>query len=242
MEAPAIEALFQASGGYINEKRDLPRIQAEADGLLAALDRHAGSLGLEDAQALGPRRPTAAAKAELRGLIAEGRKLAAAAAAPAGRLAEERRTLQTLRAVRENGPVATDPKPLREKYAALGKIAERARRLADARIEYVRDREGLADAALRLDPPVADLDSVARMPLPSAGDVAWFQAAFDETREAAREARKTREAIEREVQETTARIAVLVAGRPLATAERIAEARAAPRRGLGAVARFTCRR
>ena len=87
-----------------------------------------GHLDWRTAQALGPRRPTAAAKAELRGLIAEGRKLAAAAAAPAGRLAEEREeTLQTLRAERENRPPATDPKPLREKYAALGKMAERAR-------------------------------------------------------------------------------------------------------------------
>jgi uncharacterized protein YhaN len=225
-EAPAIEALFQASGGYAKEKRDLPRIQAEADGLLAALDGHARSLGLADADALELHRPTAAAKAELRRLIAEGRKLSAAAAERAGRLAEERKAVEALRAARENRPAAADPKPLREKYAALGRVAERARRLAEARAEHSKAREDLADAALRLDPPAADLDALARAPLPRGSDVARLQAAFDEARDGAREAAKTLEAIEKEMRETTGRIASLVAGRPLATAERIDEARA----------------
>jgi uncharacterized protein YhaN len=226
-EAPAIEALFQSSGGYAKEKRDLPRIQAEADSLLAALDGHARSLGLADADSLEPRRPTAAAKAELRRLIAEGRKLAAAAAERSGRLAEEGKAVEALRAARENRPPAADPRPLREKYAALGKIAERARRLAEARVEQSRAREDLAEAALQLDPPAADLDAFARAPMPRASDLAQFQAAFDEAREEAREAARTRESIEKEMREATGRIAALVAGRPLATAERIDEARAA---------------
>jgi hypothetical protein len=226
-EAPAIEALFQGSGGYAKEKRDLPRVQAEADSLLAALDGHARSLGLADADALEPRRPTAAAKAELRRLIAEGRKLAAAAAERTGRLAEERKAVEALRAARENRPPAADPRPLREKYAALGKIAERARRLAEARVEQSMAREDLAEAALQLDPPAADLDAFARAPMPRASDLARFQAAFDGAREEAREAARTRESVENEMREATGRIATLVAGRPLATAERIDEARAA---------------
>ena len=44
-DADAIEELFQASGGYKDAKRDLPAVQREADGFLAALERHAQSLG-----------------------------------------------------------------------------------------------------------------------------------------------------------------------------------------------------
>ncbi len=57
-DAAAIEELFQASGGYKDAKRDLPAVQREADGFLAALDRHARSLGLSDIGSLEARRPT----------------------------------------------------------------------------------------------------------------------------------------------------------------------------------------
>ena len=82
-DAAAIEALFQASGGYKDAKRDLPAVQREADGFLAALDRHARSLGLTDVGSLETRRPTDAAKTEARKLIKQGRDGEAVASAKA---------------------------------------------------------------------------------------------------------------------------------------------------------------
>ena len=62
--------------------------------------------------------------------------------------------------------------------------------------------------------------------MPRSEDLAQFADAFEAASRAAREAVKAREAVEKEIEQTTARLARLAAGRPLATADRIVEARA----------------
>jgi uncharacterized protein YhaN len=224
-DAAAIESLFQASGGYKDAKRDLPAIQREADGFLAALDRHARSLGFADVSSLETRRPTEVAKSVARKLIKLGREREALANATAGQLAQAQKACESARIAREAHGADLDPAPLREKYAALGKIAEQARSLADARIALTKDALELTDAVARLDPPV-DLETLARRPMPHPEDLVHFVQAFESTSRAAREAARAREAVEREIGETAARLARLTAGRPLATADRIADARA----------------
>ena len=120
-DAAAIEELFQASGGYKDAKRDLPAVQREADGFLAALDRHARSLGLADVGSLERRRPTDAAKTEARKLIKQGRDTEAAANAKAAQLSQAQKSCEAARIAREAQGADLDPAPLREKYAALGK-------------------------------------------------------------------------------------------------------------------------
>ena len=224
-DAAAIEDLFQASGGYKDAKRDLPAVQREADGFLAALDRHARSLGLADVGSLETRRPTEAAKAEARKLIKQGRDREALASAKAGQLSQAQKAYESSRAAREAHGPDLDPAPLREKYAALGKIADEARRVADSRIALTKDALELTDAAARLDPPVIDLEALARIPMPRPEDLRHFADAFEAGSRGAREAARAREAVEKEIGETTGRLARLAAGRPLATADRIAEAR-----------------
>ena len=114
-DAAAIEALFQASGGYKDAKRDLPAVQREADGFLAALDRHARSLGLTDVGSLETRRPTDAAKTEARKLIKQGRDGEAAASAKADQLLRAQKDFESARAQREAHGADLDPAPLREK-------------------------------------------------------------------------------------------------------------------------------
>jgi uncharacterized protein YhaN len=224
-DAAAIEALFQASGGYKDAKRDLPAIQRESDGFLAALDRHARSLGFADVSSLESRRPTEVAKSVARKLIKHGREREALANAMAGQLAQAQKACESARIAREAHGADLDPAPLREKYAALGKIAEQARGLADARIALTKDALELAAAAARLDPSV-DLEALARSPMPHPEDLVRFAQAFESASRAGREAARVREAVEREIGETAARLARLTAGRPLATADRIADARA----------------
>ncbi len=224
-DAAAIEDLFQASGGYKDAKRDLPAVQREADGFLAALDRHARSLGLADVGSLETRRPTEAAKTEARRLIKQGRDREASANAKAGQLSQAQNACESARTAREAHGPDLDPAPLREKYAALGKIADEARRVADSRIALTKDALELADAAARLDPPVVDLEALARIPLPRPEDLRHFADAFEAGSRGADEAARAKEAVENEMAETTAGLARLAAGRPLATADRIAEAR-----------------
>ncbi len=224
-EASAIEELFGASGGYANEKRDLPRVQAEADQYVAALERHARALGLPDVEALETRRPTAAALAALRGLIAEGRKVQADADAKALRHARELKAIEAQRREREARPPAVDPSGARETFAALGKIAERARKADKEREDLAEEARRLGEKLARLDPPVADLDALASQPLPRDEDISRFEKAFDAALEGARIAAGRREAVENEMAGTMARLSTLAAGRPLATATRIDAAR-----------------
>ena len=148
-EAATIADLFQASGGYANEKRDLPRIQADADGLRGALDGHARALGLRDSSLLQGAQPTAAALADLRRLISQGREREAARATWAGRLSQERKEFEALRLARDGQGAAIDPGPLRERFSALGKVGEQARRLADSGVALVVESQEVAEAAAR---------------------------------------------------------------------------------------------
>ena len=86
---------------------------------------------------------------------------------------------------------------MREKYAALGKIADEARRVADSRIALTKDALELTDAAARLDPPVIDLEALARIPMPRPEDLRHFADAFEAGSRGAREAARAREAVDR---------------------------------------------
>jgi uncharacterized protein YhaN len=219
--AAAIETLFQESGGYVNQKRDLPRIQVEADKLLAELEGHARALGLGDVASLQTSRPSAAAVATVRSLIDDGRKGEIAHSARLERLARERRDFEALRAERGNTHAAVDPGPLRKKFALLDKVAEQARALAAKRAEVSVERRELKEAVARLDPTVADLDVLARSPLPAGGDLTRFAKEFEQAERDARDAAKALESVEKQIAETQARLARLVAGGPLATPEAI---------------------
>ncbi len=132
-DAASIEELFQRSGGYKDAKRDLPAVQREADGFLAGLEHHVRSLGLPGLGSLDTARPTEARKSEARKLIKEGRDAEGSARAKAAQLAQAQKSHDEARIARDGEGVHLDPAPLREKYAALGKISELARRVADNR-------------------------------------------------------------------------------------------------------------
>ncbi len=224
-EADAIEELFQQSGGHAKARGDLPRIQTEAEGFLSELRDHARALGLEDAAALDAARPTAFAVAELRKLISEGRQAEAAHLERAGRLAKERKEFEALRQARDSQGEAIDPGPLREKFAALGKVGELGRRLAAERVDLSTESRELAEAAARLRPPAVDFDALAKTPLPRADDLDRFSKAFEKAAGEERDAAKGCEDLKRDIDESTVRLATLNAGAPLATAEAIANAR-----------------
>ncbi len=226
-EAHAIESLFQTSGAYAKERQDLPRVQAEAAGFAAEIANAARALGLMDADALEARRPTEATMADLRALLVEGRRLQAEGEAQAALLASQRKEVEALRTERERRPPVFDPTAAREAYLALGKVAERARKADKDGVDLADETRRLGEALARLDPLVADLDALAARPLPREADVARFEHAFDASLKEALSAAQNRKAVETDMAATTARLATLAAGRPLATESRIASARAA---------------
>ena len=80
-----------------------------------------------DLGSLDTARPTEARKSEARKLIKEGRDAEASANATAAQLSQAQKSQDDARIAREAQGADLDPTPLREKYAALGKIAELAR-------------------------------------------------------------------------------------------------------------------
>lgn len=176
--AEEIFALLRESGDYTSKLRDLPRIEAERDNYDAELRQFAGRLGIADAD-LDARLPTDAALAELGGLVAEGRRLAAAAAGLDEQIAEGRAELETVRA-RQPAGTAVDPKPWRDRFAALAPdIAALARRDQIGNDLRAVRRE-LDDRVARLSPgiPGRDLDRLATVPLPPADTLRESQEAF----------------------------------------------------------------
>ena len=194
--------------------------------MAASLERHARSLGLTDVAALESRRPTAGALAALRALLGEGRKALASVEAQARRLAGERKAVETLGRDRQTRPAARDPSTVRETYASLGKIGEKARKVDEERAALMTGAREFAEALAQFDPPVADIERLASWPTPREEDLSRFEKAFDEAWEGARAAARRREAVEKDMAGTMAGLAALAAGRPLVTAERIGEARA----------------
>src|SRR6202042_2296108 len=146
-DAAAIEELFQRSGGSKDAKRDLPAVQRQADGFLAGLEHHVRSLGLPGIGSLDTARPTEVRKSEARKLIKEGRDAKASAKATAAQLSQAQKSHDDARVAREAQGGDLDPTPLREKYAALDKIAELARRVDDNRVALTKDVLELSDAA-----------------------------------------------------------------------------------------------
>ena len=151
-----------------NDKRDLPGVQREADEFLSALERHAQIFG--PGRRRRPRSPHGRRRPESRRRASSSRRAGPwkpAAGAKAAELPQAQKSHEEARIARETDGAAPDPGPLREKYAALGKVAEAARRAAESRVALTKEERELAEAAARLDPPIEDLEAFARRPIPS---------------------------------------------------------------------------
>ncbi|MGX1308196.1 chromosome segregation protein [Amorphus suaedae] len=175
-QAEEIFALIRESGDHESKLRDLPRIEAERDNYDAELRQYADRLGIADADLEG-RLPTDAVLADLKSLVEEGRRLAAAASGLDDQITEARAELDEVRARRPAGAL-NDPKPWRDRFAALAPdIAPLARRdqlEADRRALH-RDLEA---RLARLSPPVPDLDRLAATPPPQPDTLRRAQEAF----------------------------------------------------------------
>ncbi|WP_018700181.1 ATP-binding protein [Amorphus coralli] len=218
-----IRELFAASGDYTSKLKDLPRIEAERDDYDGELRQFAARLGMSDAD-LDASQPTDAALADLRTQVADGRRLATAAQNLDEQIEAMRAELDEARARRLGGP-ASDPRPWRDRFAALAPdIAALARRDEAEAARRARMRE-LQERFARLSPPVADLDTLATTPLPAPEAVRENQdalAANDELlRDVTRQVEETGSALERIERE----IAEAETAGPVPSRTGIAEAR-----------------
>jgi uncharacterized protein YhaN len=223
--ADEIEQLRTELGAYQKGLLDLPAVARDEDGVMRQLAELALRLGLPDSEALLARRPDDAGLARLSALVETGQRLDQARRTRLDELARERGLLDERRHEQGRRAAIVDPRPLRERLAALADL----RRLADIAHEHAAaiasEATLLSQQAARLAPPVADLGALATRSLPSRETIAGFAARIAALDEGLRAEQRELEAASRDGAELTERLAALAAGAPLPTRERILSAR-----------------
>ena len=217
-----VERLFAATGAYSNDRRDRPRIQAEEDEYSASLGQLAIRLGLADAAHVEKQQPTDAALALTRQLIANGKTLHQTLSGHTRALEFEMEALAALDRQRTDRGALIDPRPLREKFAARALVLKQLDKRSETERTLAIETRGLAEAAVRLDPSIADLDALAAASMPAPETIARFRHEFDAIAENIRRAEERAAA----AAETSAGIEIklreLASGRPIPTAASIA--------------------
>jgi uncharacterized protein YhaN len=177
--AVEVQALVAKTGAYEKDQRDIPRIQAEADGYSVELNQLAIRLGIGDVEHVVANQPADTASVAVQGLISEGKKLTAALERCTKNIASETETLDELERQRAAREVVPNPRHLRDKLTALGPVLKQLERRADVERAFIAEKRSIEGAAARLHPPVADLGAVATASLPSAETVTRFRLEHD---------------------------------------------------------------
>jgi len=174
-----IQFLFAKTGAYEKDQRDIPRIQAEADGYSAELNELAVRLGMPDAEQVQMNQPADTLIVATRSLISEGKKLAAKLDGCSAGISAESDTLAGLEEQRTTREAVPNPRHLRDELATLGPVLKQLDRRDEIERTLLAEARNIKGAAARLHPPVADLSIVARASLPSVETIARFRTEFD---------------------------------------------------------------
>ncbi|MBL0156815.1 MAG: hypothetical protein IPP47_06885 [Bryobacterales bacterium] len=217
--------LFSDVGAYSNDRRDLPRVQAEADDYGGRLAELAVRLGLDDAAEVEAAQPTDAAQALVRGLISEGRSLAADLDRHTNALTKERASLAQIERQRSERSGISDPHPLREKLEALAPVLKQLDKRIETQSAVQSEARKLKEAAARLDPAILDINALALVSLPGAETITRFRKEFDVVAEEIGRAEDRVNNSNEALVAIEARLRDLACGRPIPTAETIAAKR-----------------
>ena len=187
-EGAAIDGLSQGLSAVRKAREDLPRRLEARHQAVAQLDEIGRRLGLPGHAALLDRQPSDAELARARTAI-DARKRADERLELA-RGEAERRRVDSERLLAASFAAARDPEPLSRRLAPLADHLADADRLRRERTAVEAEARTLAEGAVRLDPPVADLDALARAPLPDAVTLARAARREAELAEALRAAQR----------------------------------------------------
>jgi uncharacterized protein YhaN len=170
-----VDLLIQKLGEYSKHKLDLPGIERERDGYVEELHRNAISLGLPSTSNLEEHMPTELLIADVRAQVTAGRKVASNLSSKRATIGQEKLTVDRLKKQQANQGAASDPKSFREKLSrlmpTLGQLSERDRLDLAVATEATEVRE----KAAQLTSPVADLDGLAQLSLPTRETISDYQ-------------------------------------------------------------------
>jgi uncharacterized protein YhaN len=222
--AADVQRLFGETGAYASNRGDLPRVRAEADEYQALLAEFAARLGVLE-PALETMLPADATQALIRGLISEGRAVTDTLARHTAAIAAERAGLDEIERQRARRGGVVNPRPFREKLAALAPGLSNLQKRVDTETTIRTETRSLREAAARLNPPVIDLDALAGAAVPSIETISRFRRDME-----ALNAERGRE-LDRQAAATDAiataesKLQELASGRPVPSAEIISAKR-----------------
>ena len=170
--------LFSRKEDYISKLAELPRLEAERDGLSVTLADLSQRLGFAEPEDVIRYLPPDAMVQSARELVEAGLALETAIEADEKRLAEERAIIESEEADDPHRGL-TDPKPWRDQFAALAPDLKELSELTFLETSHRTMGEKLKEAGMRLVPQVTDVDLLARATLPSRDMLASFKANFE---------------------------------------------------------------
>ena len=220
---PSVQALQTNIGKYQSAKRDRARVDSEAEVKQNEINQMAARVGIAEDR-LESAQPTDAALAELEDLIEQGKDLARERAAIEKSIADGEQKLEDLKSG-QSTVALHDPAALRARFDAIAldrALVDRERTLART---VAATRRKLNEHAARLLPPVLDLNHLASLSLPSSEGLSRIGERFAELEDKRRQLEQEATALNLTIEQTQDHIAAFQSGEPIASAERIAEAR-----------------
>jgi uncharacterized protein YhaN len=220
---PSVQTLQTNIGKYQSATRDRARVASDAESKSREILQLAARVGVEEDH-LDSLQPTDAALAELEVLIEQGTKLARDREALEQSIVDGKSKLEDLEG-QQDPSALHDPVAWQAKYDAL----KSGHALLDRRRALTRDttatRQKLRERASRLTPSVSELKILADLSLPSSESIGRFGKRFTDLDDKRRQFGQEATALDAAITEKRQKLEDLVSSEPVASAERIAEAR-----------------
>ena len=213
-----IEDLLRRSGGIADALRDLPKVRSQGEEFAREVEAHAVSLGLP-LDRLESGQPSDPLMVEIQSLARRGADLAQA-------LERSREALRREEALLATSGEIEDPRLLQDRLAALRNLASLIDQCRKLDTEVARDSAALEEDVARLFPPITDLATLQRTPLPGEANLVPFAQGFEGLAQKAARLREQGDNAAAEQARAEARVSDLSQGSPVPSAELIAQARA----------------
>ena len=219
----SVQALQTNIGKYQSAMQDRARVASDADGKQREIVQMAARVGIPQDR-LDSAQPTDSALAEIEDLIGKGLKLGQGRDTFENSITEAKKKIEDMENAAD-GSALPNPAAWQTRLDAL--VSSRS--LLDRHRTLVRDcastRRKLEERTARLSPPAPELERLAMCSFPSAEDLGRFGKRFAKLDEQSRQFEAELKSLNASIEQTQQRLEVLASGEPVASAERIADAR-----------------
>ena len=221
----SVQTLQTNIGKYQSAIKDRARVASDAESKQREIVLLAARVGIAEDH-LDSSQPTDAVLAELEDLITQGQKLSQDRERLEDSISEAKKKLDELEGDGQKSELR-DPAAWRTRFDALEpsrQLLERSRTLAR---DSSATRRRLEERSARLSPSVSELESLATLTLPTPESLARLGNRFSEIEDSRRQTETAMKTLDVAIEEAQKTLKVLVSGEPVASADRIADARQA---------------